>query len=154
MLGDMSENETYDVVVIGGGAAGLSGAMALGRSKRSVLVIEPDGEILGEATRATMGFRPELNKQRPFEEFLGDSGALVAASTRALQGIGFFLRADQTIWVFQQGSPFQPTTAPRTWVPLTSAGLGAPEPVADLTQTFHERLWRNHVSSLTQNGFH
>ena len=39
MLGCMSEN-TYDVVVIGGGAAGLSGAMALGRSKRSVLVID------------------------------------------------------------------------------------------------------------------
>jgi thioredoxin reductase len=36
----MSENEMYDVVVIGGGAAGLSGAMALGRSKRSVLVID------------------------------------------------------------------------------------------------------------------
>ena len=35
----MSE-KTYDVVVIGGGAAGLSGAMALGRSKRSVLVID------------------------------------------------------------------------------------------------------------------
>jgi thioredoxin reductase len=40
MLGVMSENKTYDVVVIGGGAAGLSGAMALGRSKRSVLVID------------------------------------------------------------------------------------------------------------------
>ena len=36
----MSKNEVYDVVVVGGGAAGLSGAMALGRSRRSVLVID------------------------------------------------------------------------------------------------------------------
>ncbi|MBD3915313.1 bifunctional NAD(P)/FAD-dependent oxidoreductase/class I SAM-dependent methyltransferase [Nocardioides hwasunensis] len=36
----MSENTDFDVVVIGGGAAGLSGAMALGRSRRSVLVID------------------------------------------------------------------------------------------------------------------
>src|SRR3990170_2361485 len=33
-------DEMYDVVIIGGGAAGLSGAMALGRSRRSVLVID------------------------------------------------------------------------------------------------------------------
>ncbi|MBS2962311.1 NAD(P)/FAD-dependent oxidoreductase [Actinocrinis puniceicyclus] len=37
---DEQPDESYDVVVVGGGAAGLSGAVALARSRRSVLVID------------------------------------------------------------------------------------------------------------------
>src|SRR3954454_2144197 len=56
----MTESEQqYDVVVVGGGAAGLSGAVALARSRRSVLVVDageprnaPAGHVHNFLTRA------------------------------------------------------------------------------------------------------
>jgi thioredoxin reductase/SAM-dependent methyltransferase len=51
-------DETYDVVVVGGGAAGLSGALALARARRSVLVLDagqprnaPAGQVHNYLTR-------------------------------------------------------------------------------------------------------
>jgi thioredoxin reductase len=47
--------EHYDVIVIGGGAAGLSGALMLGRSRRSVLVIDA-GEPRNAPAEGMHGF--------------------------------------------------------------------------------------------------
>jgi thioredoxin reductase len=49
------EPETYDVVVVGGGAAGLGGALMLGRSRRSVLVIDA-GEPRNAPASGVHGF--------------------------------------------------------------------------------------------------
>ncbi|MFI8521759.1 NAD(P)/FAD-dependent oxidoreductase [Streptomyces sp. NPDC085481] len=42
-MDDNTLNETYDVVVIGGGAAGLSAGLVLGRARRSALVVDAGG---------------------------------------------------------------------------------------------------------------
>jgi thioredoxin reductase len=46
---------TYDVVVVGGGAAGLSGALTLGRARRSVLVVDA-GEPRNSPAPGVHGF--------------------------------------------------------------------------------------------------
>lgn len=51
----MTEQTRYDVVVIGGGAAGLSGALALSRARRSVLVI--DADLIAAETRVAVAAR-------------------------------------------------------------------------------------------------
>ncbi len=52
---DSQDAANYDVVVVGGGAAGLSGALMLGRSRRSVLVIDA-GEPRNAPAAAVHGF--------------------------------------------------------------------------------------------------
>jgi thioredoxin reductase/SAM-dependent methyltransferase len=69
---------TYDVVVIGGGAAGLSGALALSRARRSVLVIDAG--------------RPRNAPAEGVHVYLGREGTpprdLVAAGREEVAGYG------------------------------------------------------------------
>src|SRR5690606_21229815 len=76
MLVHMTDNDTYDVVVVGGGAAGLSGAMALGRSRRRVLVIDA-----GEPRNAPAGHAHNYLGREGVEPLtlLADGRAEVAA---------------------------------------------------------------------------
>ena len=52
---DAPDLATYDVVVVGGGAAGLGGALMLGRSRRSVLVVDA-GEPRNAPASGVHGF--------------------------------------------------------------------------------------------------
>jgi predicted dehydrogenase len=51
------------------------------------------------------------------------------------------------------GNPFQPTTEPRPWIPISSAGVGEPEPIADLKQRVaaHEMAARDLLGAIQED---
>lgn len=72
---------------------------------RSVLLVDRDGHARTELQRHRMQrLKPGAGPSAAALE-LANSGSLVAAATRLLGGVGFFLRNDRTIWVFVDGRP-------------------------------------------------
>jgi hypothetical protein len=72
--------------------------------QRALLVVDRDGHARTEIQRhrlARWERRPDTGATPGFV----DSGAFVAEATRRLGGVGFFLRADHTIWTFVDGQP-------------------------------------------------
>ena len=75
---DAQDLVTYDVVVVGGGAAGLGGALMLGRSRRSVLVVDA-GEPRNSPASGVHGF---LTREGT------DPAALLVAGLAEVRGYG------------------------------------------------------------------
>nr|WP_203965339.1 NAD(P)/FAD-dependent oxidoreductase [Actinocatenispora thailandica] len=94
-----TRNDGYDVVVIGGGAAGLSGALMLVRSRRSVLVIDagqprnaPADGVHGLLGRE--GMPPGELLARGRDEVRGYGGEVVSGTVESAtrDGAGFAVR--------------------------------------------------------------
>ncbi|MGH3391899.1 MAG: methyltransferase domain-containing protein [Actinomadura sp.] len=94
-------DEAYDVVVAGGGAAGLSGALALARARRSVLVVDageprnaPAGHVHNFLTRE--GLSPTELVTAGRDEVTRYGGEIVAGHVEAAerQGDGFLVTLD------------------------------------------------------------
>ena len=96
-LGDMSENTEFDVVVIGGSAAGLSAALVLTRARRKVAVVD-DG-------------RPRNTPAARMQGFLSRDGMppseLVAAGRAEVEGYGGMLLSAEVAAVKPSGSGFE-----------------------------------------------
>jgi hypothetical protein len=74
--------------------------------QRSVLVVDQHGRARTELQRHRLDrLTPGAAPQYAYAAEFANSGALVAEATTLLGGIGFFLRADRTIWTFADGRP-------------------------------------------------
>lgn len=74
--------------------------------QRAVLVVDPEGRARTELQRHRLNrLSAATNLGAEDKEDLVESGSLVAEATRLVGGLGFFLRADRSIWTFVDGLP-------------------------------------------------
>lgn len=73
--------------------------------QRAVLVVDPLGRARTELERHRFDHLVPDREDRVTTDWFVESGSLVADATRALGGLGFFVRADRSIWTFVDGQP-------------------------------------------------
>lgn len=74
--------------------------------QRSVLLVDPEGRARTELQRHRFERLMEAAGRAPGADGdWVDSDALVADATRSLGGVGFFVRANRSIWTFVDGQP-------------------------------------------------
>jgi hypothetical protein len=88
-----------------------------------VLVLTMGGDVLRGVGRATL---PRTSSPSGdvdvFDEVTGPEGSLTAAASQAFDGVGVYLRPDQTIWVFDAGVPLFIRRGNR-WKPIAVASF-------------------------------
>jgi predicted dehydrogenase len=98
--------------------------------------LKPGDEGVGPLAGNEVHARFETERGLPvFFDSIANAGVREAGF--GLQIIGtkgvMDLRIDQEpLAHFRAGNPFQPAPEPRAWVPVTTAGIGQPEPIANL----------------------
>jgi hypothetical protein len=74
--------------------------------KRSVLVVDPEGRARTELQRHRFErLAPGVEPAGVGDDDWVESGSLIARATSALGGLGFFVRADRSVWTFVDGRP-------------------------------------------------
>jgi hypothetical protein len=74
--------------------------------QRSVLIVDPQGRARTELQRHRLDrFSTGAIASAARHDDSVESGSLVAEATSVLGGLGFFLRADRSIWTFLDGQP-------------------------------------------------
>lgn len=89
----------------------------------SVLAVTATGDVLGDFSRHSL---PDAMPGAPslafFDEFPGMNGGLTAAAAAVFRGVGVLLRADRSIWVFDEGTPLFVRRTSR-WKSIAAASL-------------------------------
>ena len=73
---------------------------------QSVLLVTTEGHAVASIGRHSLPQDgPHATRIDLFDAFPGIDGALTAAASKAFCGVGVYLRADRTVWVFDDGKP-------------------------------------------------
>jgi predicted dehydrogenase len=113
-----------------------SAVMLKGSEPTGPADVQPGAEGVGPIAGDRVHARYEM-EQGSIAYFDSIRSAGVAAASFGLQVIGnkglIDFRFDgEPLAHFVPGNPFQPTKESRPWIPISSAGIGKPEPIADL----------------------
>jgi len=140
-----------------GNAQTCSASIQQGKQAAAPHDLQQGAEGVGLIAGDRLHARFEMTQGVPFY-FDSIRNAGVAKAGFGLQLIGnagiIDLRADEEpIAHLLQGNPFDPDPAPRAWVPVTTAGIAQPEPIAGLggQVASHELVIRDLLSSIREN---